>query len=303
VKSILFIFLDGVGIGDPTSSNPFNNLQLSGFNWLSGGQDWVNSSYHDISTTSHVFRGIDATLGVEGLPQSGTGQATLFSGVNCSKLAGKHYGPFPHSTSRPVLAASNMFIQVGGSERADGPAFLNAYPERFFEAAKKRDRWSVTTRCCLDAGIKIRTIEDLNAGLAVAADIQGLGLGKVAKTPVIAVSAAEAARRMVYLSGQHNLLLFEYFLTDKAGHAQDADMAKSYLESIDNLLLELSKQLDPEQTTLILTSDHGNIEDLSVRTHTFNPVPFAAKGALAHHFKGVRDLTGVTPGIVSALAP
>ena len=302
MKSILFIFLDGVGIGDPTPSNPLNNLQLSGFNWLSAGQDWVNSSFQEISTTTYIFRGIDATLGVEGLPQSGTGQATLFSGVNCSKLAGKHYGPFPHSTSRPVLAASNMFIQVGGSDRVNGPAFLNAYPERFFEAAKKRDRWSATTMCCLDAGIKIRTIDDLNAGQAVAADIQGLGLSKVARTPVAEISTTEAARRMVSMSERHNLLLFEYFLTDKAGHAQDALMAKSYLESVDSLLLELSKQLDPEHTTLILTSDHGNIEDLSVRTHTFNPVPFAAKGALAHHFAGVRDLIGVTPGIVSALA-
>ena len=59
-----------------------------------------------------VFRAIDARLGVEGLPQSGTGQAALFTGVNAPRLAGRHYGPYPHSKTRPALTADNVFSRI-----------------------------------------------------------------------------------------------------------------------------------------------------------------------------------------------
>ena len=201
-----------------------------------------------------------------------------------------------------MFIQAQVQAQANPSNQQKGPAFLNAFPDRFFEAAQKRDRWSVTTRCCLDAGLEIRTLQDLRDGRAVAADIHGKGLSTITRGSVPIVSEVEAASRMASLACEHNLLLFEYFLTDKVGHAQDAEKASAVLQSIDRLLVGLSEKLDLSQTTLILTSDHGNIEDLSTKTHTFNPVPFAAFGSLAHHFADITDLTGVTPGIVSALS-
>jgi 2,3-bisphosphoglycerate-independent phosphoglycerate mutase len=300
-KSILFLFLDGVGIGREGSHNPFHNLQLPGFTSLSEGKQWTADSLPDTMGANRVFRQIDARLGVEGLPQSGTGQATLFTGINCATLAGRHYGPFPHSTSRPVLAEHNIFGQVQQMGHLQPPSFLNAYPERFFELARKRDRWSVTTRCCLDANLRIRSLDDLEAGQAIAADIHGQGLGKVAGRPVTPVTEELAAKRMADLAETHSFLLFEYFMTDKVGHSQDASSAKDVLESLDRLLLGLIKHLDFERTTLVLTSDHGNLEDLGTKTHTMNPVPLVAQGASAHHFDQVQDLTGVTPAILRAL--
>jgi bisphosphoglycerate-independent phosphoglycerate mutase (AlkP superfamily) len=53
---------------------------------------------------------------------------------------------------------------------------------------------------------------------------------------------------------------------------------------------------------VILTSDHGNIEDLSTRSHTLNPVATLAFGAARHHIASrVRSLTDITPSIVEAL--
>jgi len=49
---------------------------------------------------------------VEGLPQSGTGQATLFTGVNCAERVGRHFGPYPHSTTHEILRDHNLFRRV-----------------------------------------------------------------------------------------------------------------------------------------------------------------------------------------------
>ncbi len=48
-------------------------------------------------------------LGVEGLPQSGTGQTSIFCGVNASKIVGKHFGPYPYSTLIPIIKEKNIF--------------------------------------------------------------------------------------------------------------------------------------------------------------------------------------------------
>jgi len=53
---------------------------------------------------------------------------------------------------------------------------------------------------------------------------------------------------------------------------------------------------------VIITSDHGNLEDLSTRHHTENDVPTVVIGAERHRFaEGLHDLTGITPGILRVL--
>jgi hypothetical protein len=295
-RSVYFFFIDGIGVGQAGPQNPFHTLELPGFRRLMAGGDLTAEGFSDISEDGLVVRAIDANLGLEGLPQSGTGQATLFTGVNCAELAGRHYGPFPHSTSRPILKERNLFTRVG----PDRAALANAYPERFFEWALQRDRWSTTTRCCLDSGVHIRTMDDLRAGKAISADLTGAGLAAVANSPVKAISEKESAERIQTLCGTYHLVVSEYFHTDKAGHAQDSEDAGRRLRSIDRYLSELMDTLDFSRTTLVLTSDHGNIEDLSVKTHTRHPVPLLVRGPGSSNFKDVTDLTGLAKGILAS---
>ena len=60
--------------------------------------------------------------------------------------------------------------------------------------------------------------------------------------------------------------------------------------------------IDLRQTSVILTSDHGNIEDLSTRNHTLNKVPTIVWGAdkvrIAERIKSLAD---ITPAIVETL--
>ena len=53
--------------------------------------------------------------------------------------------------------------------------------------------------------------------------------------------------------------------------------------------------------TIVLTSDHGNVENMSERGHTLNPVPFVAFGPKEEFLRErVSSLVDVTPAILSA---
>lgn len=300
-RHVLFVFLDGVGLGEADhKQNPFSELHLPAFERLAGGQPWTANA-RSVHEHDHAFIPIDATLGMLGFPQSGTGQASLFTGVNCAALAGKHFGPFPHSATRPALKAHNIFRQICtlGLPFVEPAGFANAYPPRFFAIMSEQDRWTVTTRCCLDAGLPIRDERTLLQERALAANITGAGFPASLNTPVI--SEEEAGERLARLSREHAFLLFEYYLTDKAGHSRSAEQAALTLTSLDRFFGALLPALS-DDTLLIVTSDHGNIEDLSVKTHTLNPVPLVAVGPGAARFHDVRDLTGVVPAVVDVLA-
>lgn len=300
---ILFLFVDGIGLGeDDPASNPFARIPLPSFERLAGGQRWAGE-VAVLTRPDHVFRPIDATLGLEGLPQSGTGQASLFTGVNCARIAGRHYGPYPHSKTRPVLAQNNIFRQIETlrSDVEHPAAFANAFPEQFFAYAKRTDRWTVTTRCCLDSSVRIRTEQDLRDGLAVPADLVGSKWPGGVASGIMPGSEREAARRLLHIASTHTLTLFEYYLTDKAGHKQSVTAAIHVLESLDALLGVLLEEMHTSETLLVLTSDHGNLEDLSTKTHTVNPVPFAAYGAGAGTLGTVRGIEDVTPALLALL--
>jgi hypothetical protein len=297
--SLLLVFLDGVGVGaDDPDTNPFVRFRMENIEALMPAAA-TRSPGMLIREESQTFSAIDANLGVDGLPQSGTGQASLFTGVNCAQIAGRHFGPFPHSSTRPTLAEHNVFGQVNAL-RAGSSAFANAYPPRFFEVMRARDRWTVTTRCCLDARIPIRDLDDLRDGKAISADITGERLAS-AGFDVSAVTEDAAARSLVELSRSHRLTVFEYFMTDKVGHSRSFDDAQSILRSLDRFLGALITSSRRAGITLLVTSDHGNMEDLSRKTHTRNPVPFIAVGPAAPLFGDVASLLDVTPAIVAAL--
>ena len=289
------IFVDGVGLGEPDpETNPIAQPRPGFLRW-SAGAPWTRGARHDEGDS--LFRGIDACLGLDGLPQSGTGQATMLTGVNCAQLAGRHYGPYPHSATRATIREQSIFARLGATETA----FANAYPPRFFDWVERMRRWPVTTRACLDAGVRIRTIEDLQAGLGVAADITGRGLSRDLRLPVTEVTPSEAAARLLKLSSQASFTLFEVFHTDKAGHAQSREAAARILDPLGGLLDALY-EMRPEDVTMLLTSDHGNLEDLRVKTHTRNEVPLSVVGPGAGAFACVTDLTGIVPAIESVLS-
>lgn len=293
----LFLFIDGVGLGDEEDHNPFIARTYDAFQSMTGGQPFSKAA-GNLENGEHLFRGIDATLGVEGLPQSGTGQTALFTGRNAADEIGKHFGPFPHSGIKPFLRNESIFHRAAGKGRSG--RFLNAYPDIFFRRAKRRDRWSCTTLMTKSAGLPLHTEADVKEGRAVTAGITQQAWREMLDIEVPEIEPDEAAGRMLAMAEEVDLVLYEYYLTDKAGHAQSGEQAHEVIGRFDRFLDYLIRN-KRERDTLVLSSDHGNLEDLSVKTHTLNRVPLFVLGPGARAFAGVESILEVTPAVVDIL--
>ena len=299
MRRLLFVFLDGVGLGPASPENPFSAAEGSAFRRLGDRTKWTRA-LPETTSSRHLIRYLDATLGVQGLPQSGTGQATLLTGVNCAKRVGRHFGPFPHSSTYEVLDHENLFHRVQGLAAPSPPAaFANAFPPQFFEATSRRS--TVTTRCCAGANVPLRNLEALQANRAVTADLTAEAWQEALHLDVSPRAATQAAQHLFATHRDHLFTLFEYFQTDKAGHGRGDLAPKAVMARLDSFLGRLLDLLDPARDTLLLTSDHGNMEDTSHTQHTRNPVPLIVHGWAAPYFEGARDLTDVTPCTVDAL--
>ena len=274
---VLMLFVDGVGMGTPDPAvNPLFAARLPVLRSLMGGMPSLKQ--RTLSSAKGMVLPLDATLGVKGLPQSGTGQASLFAGINGPRRAGHHFGPHPPAVLRPAIERRNIFRQV--MEAGMSPCFANAFPERFFEYVRlHKFRLSMTTLSCTLSGLPLLQENDLRVGKALSADLTGEGWKGLCTEEIPVISPAESGRRLAALAAEHHFTLFEYWKTDFAGHSQQMADAVLTLERLDEMLGGVLEAIDLHSALIVLTSDHGNIEDLSVRTHTRNPVPLMLCGS------------------------
>ena len=289
------LFIDGVGIGsDDELLNPFVAAKSKYF------RAFLNE---DTRTTPTAHEGIivptDACLGIKGLPQSATGQTSLFTGVNAQKKVGRHVSAFPTPALREILKSTN--ILKGISEMGLNVTFANAYHEKYFEREPKMI--SATTWLVLSSGIKINYLKDLNMGKALFHDLTNEFLIKQGYD-VQPKTSFESGVVLANITAEHDFTLFEYVHTDTIGHKQDMSLAKGQVEKLDEFLDGIFKAIDLDEHTLILSSDHGNMEDVSIRTHTRNPVPTIIWGKNKEFVqKNVRKLTDITPLLLKLVTP
>ena len=301
---ILFLFLDGVGLGENDPAiNPFAFVNMPTLvSLLDGNRLVAETAPHQGERCSLLA--LDACLGVPGIPQSATGQAALLTGRNAPGHLGYHFGPKPNQEIADLVTSGNLFsiLQKAGRNLA----FLNAFPPSYFEGIwSGRRLYSVVSLAVTRAGLPLLTDKDLFAGQALSADLTGQGwrsrLG-LKNTPLI--TPQEAGKRLGTLAVQHDFSLFEYWLSDYAGHWQDMSIACNLLENLDQALEGLISSWDDRSGLILLTSDHGNLEDLSTRRHTTNPVPALLIGDLEFRRKfteNLKDLTGLAPAILRLL--
>jgi 2,3-bisphosphoglycerate-independent phosphoglycerate mutase len=305
--AVVFVFVDGVGAGAP---DPATNPLARG--------DFLLSRFGDGSGAPLPRGGrsglADACLGVPGRPQSATGQSTLLSGENAPAALGAHLLGFPNARLRAWLEPRSVFRALAAEGRS--AAFANAYPvahlralgleadgepEFDLAALRRRARASATTVAFAAGGGRFRTWGEARAGRALTHDVTGVranrfGAGLPPRTP------EQAAAVLLDLARGHDLTLFEFFETDEAGHARAMEQALEVLSRLDRFLRALVDGL-ADGDALVVASDHGNLEDLSSRNHTRNPVPVLGFGPAAARVGEVRDLTGLAPLLRSLAEP
>ena len=262
MKHFLFFFLDGVGLGENNPEvNPFTRAKTPVLNALLDGNPVVASTTPFHGPQASLIA-LDACLGVSGLPQSATGQATLLTGINIPARLGYHYGPKPNQPVANFLKNGTIFSKVREAGLSAG--FLNAYPPRYFDAIESGHRlYSAIPLAVTSAGLPLLNQQNLAAGMALSADITGQGWHEHLNIPNIPLlSPSEAGNRLAGLARTHSYSFFEYWLSDYAGHRQDMEQAIQLIELIDQVIGGLVSTWDPDQGLILLTSDHGNLEDL-----------------------------------------
>jgi hypothetical protein len=292
---ILFIFVDGLGLAPEGEHNPFSRASTPFLRKLLGGAFTLERVQEK---NGLVLKALDARLGVEGIPQSATGQTALFTGVNAPALMNAHLHAWPTGQLVEILQGQNFLKKA--KEEGFKVTFANAYTPLYFELVESGKRpHSATSWLTISAGIPFRTLQDLKMGKAVYWDIVHEYLVNYLKIPDIPkIEPEEAGRNLARLAEEHDLVLFETFLLDLAGHKK---LPWSVEETLDLFDRFLSGVLESPSFTLVLSSDHGNVEDDSVKVHTANPVPLLAVGPLASLFSRCQAITDVAEAILEAL--
>jgi len=297
---LFLLFLDGVGIGATNPDhNPFFRANLRTLRGLLDGElPHLRSRNHEGKHS--VCFGVDANLGVDGLPQSGTGQASIFTGENAARHFGKHFGPYIPTTLRPMVAEKNLFTRV---RKAGKRALLvNAFPEPFFEYTQSGTRrLSATTFASLSAGLPLLTAHDLASNRAVSADFVRNRWPEMGHQDVLPVSAHDAGIHCASLVRENDFTVFDYWLPDHAGHSQDMDRAVRVLDLFDEFLDGVMTGTDLRDTVILGISDHGNIEDLRTKSHTRNPSLGFLVGRRREAAQRIRSLTDVAPFVSECL--
>src|SRR5882762_4357144 len=261
--SVLLFFIDGLGIGARGPQNPLDGLAdaepLAIFSDVQAttidGQATVTVQQPaGIDQRATIFDGIivptDARLGIEGRPQSASGQTTILTGINAPALLGYHKQGFPNAAMLEIIREHSIFLQLTRAGVAP-ITFANTYTQRFFD---ERPRWvSATTAAVEAAGLPFRKVADNKAGHAVFHDFTNRTLIERGED-VAPRTPDEAASVLARIAGENRFTLYEYFITDKVGHAQDMEAAKSILKNLAAVIRGLLMRIDLNRTSVILTS-------------------------------------------------
>lgn len=254
-----FLFIDGLGIAPADShSNPFSKCS---------GSFLYKLIYDKIpGWTCHP---VDACLGVEGLPQSGTGQIALLTGKNAAAHLGKHHGPYPHTSQREWLVSDSVISDC--EKNGFSWDMLNVYPDRYFQALEARKiRMSTFGFLQTLNGKPLHPVSDLDQGLGFP---PSLNFGHLKRfTDLNDPGFPEGA--LTHLLKQFERIDFgmtDYFFLDQLSHDQDADTIIREIQTISEFLELIDRSGNP--VNVIICSDHGNSEDVSTSKHTQNPVP------------------------------
>ena len=273
---VAILFTDGVGVG---ARNPDVNPLARG--------EFLLSQFADGSGTrlpeSGARTDVDTTFDVPGRPQSASNQTAIFTGAPAPQLLGKHVLGFPTPPLRALLQERSIVRAIRAAGRT--ATFANAFPRAYLQALglphdgpaadptevprawRRRLRPSASTLAMAAGGVPFRSIEDAQAERALTHDVDGA----LAHARVGAPRRSPERAAEIFWSLAADLTLFEHFLADEAGHAQDFEAAHRAIDTFDRFARAVIDRR-PADAQVVIVSDHGNVEDLSIRSHTRNPV-------------------------------
>ncbi len=306
MAKLIFIFIYGVGIGNSSATNPFFVSKAEYLPFFKNGCNLPDMT---------PIKPIDAQLGVNGMPMSATGQTSLFTGVNVPAILNEHRESYPDKLMRKIIKDKNIFSEL--MKYGLKPRFINVFPgsnhlfsqehvyirddgEFYFSSHFKslfKRSISVTT-CMMIANHMIPFgVNDIAKERALFHDFSNQSLDEKYNLPKF---TPEKAAEIIYNCSRHyDLLLYEFFQTDFYGHGSDMNECIDLIGQLNRLIKHLISLLNKENDTLLITSDHGNLEDITTPMHTSNPVPLLVWGFKNNELRAkIENLADVKPAVV-----
>ncbi len=265
-KMFLF-FIDGIGLGRDISGNYIKDL----FSEATGGLS-LTETENPVFFDAGVMLPTDACLGIKGIPQSATGQATIFTGVNAAELLGYHLVAIPNEKLVSLIEEKSLMKVL---HRQGIPVTsANLYSEDFFKkrSSMRRNKFPVSTLTIKASGVPFRCVEEYKAGKAVFADITNR-LIRERGYEIDLITPEQAGENLLRILDESSFVFLEYFMTDTYGHKRNREGLKESVAILSRFLSTVWKTMETGGDTLIVVSDHGNAEDLSTPGHTLNSVP------------------------------
>lgn len=183
--------------------------------------------------------------------------------------------------------------------RGQRVAFANAYP-RGWPGPRGSRSIAGPPLAARGAGLLTRHEDELSIGDAVSTELTNAGWRRhLGFTHVPLVTAEVAGHNLARIANSHELTLFAHYSTDTAGHKQELGPARRALERVDALLGGVLAEASHD-LSLLVVSDHGNVEDVRVG-HTRNPVLGIATGAAREAVAEVTDLREIPEVVRRAL--
>lgn len=269
MEKIILIFIDGIGIGEKNiSRNPILNLFTDISSDLLLCEDSFPASFAGGKAVA-----MDACLGVSGIPQSATGQTSLFTGENAQNMLGYHLNAMPNQPLIELIQRKSLTVTL--KERGVRSLNANLHSSEYFKSRRggHKNRFPVSTIISFAGKIPFKFECDYRNGRAVFMDITGkIMQDRGIDIPLI--TPHEAAGRLCTLTGEAEFIFFEYFLTDRWGHKRNREAMNYCVDDLIPFLGELSRKAPDMGIHLMICSDHGNAEDFETGDHTRNPIPF-----------------------------
>jgi len=307
MQRVIFIFIDGTGVGRADAGNPFFQAGSAFLPFWQGAMRLPDGT---------PLTAIDATLGMPGAPQSASGQTALFCGATAGEIGNRHVNGYPDRSLRAIILEKNILSSLAGM--GVKARYLNAYPahDELFSARHVRIQadgrlWfsaefpekfkrliSVTSCMLLASGQKPFGATDIRKRRSLYQDYsnrqliaQGMDIPEYSPLQAATI-IANAAKRL-------DFILYEYFQTDIYAHRRPFADCLTLIRDLNDLIKNLLSHLDKKRDTLVLTSDHGNLEEFHLRGHSRNPVPLLAWGRHGEFLRAkIRNLSDVTPAIL-----
>lgn len=131
----------------------------------------------------------------------------------------------------------------------------------------------------LEAGMPLKTWADVRQGEALTSTMtheleSRFNWDALGEVPLPRRTPRDAADVLASLSARHDFTFYKYQMPDLISHTGQVELAREVFETIESFVEAVLEAINPNETIVIVTSDHGHLEQVAfTQGHPKSKVP------------------------------